>query len=332
MPSEADEKNGCENVRRFLTLERADGKAAGMSGVSPFVVKQILDSIGKLNISLLRDHRILIETNTQEKMEKVLAIEEMGKVPIKVSHHPKLNLSRGVVKCWHFTECNLEELLQEDKMKAQKVVGLRQIKRHLTDAEEAKCYTAKVKPVRKDTGLFIVTFDTPDLPKTLDVGYSVVEVKLYIPKPLRCFQCHRLGHAQISCKNKNAQKKENNEPVIKGKGKGKKKKIIPCVNCSGNHESWSKTCPMYENECQILRFQAENQVNYGTAKILVNFIGKCTNDLSAAKAKAAALKGAALANGKPAVGGKSVCNSGCREHQEKTSEGQKTKKKTGQKF
>ncbi|XP_055702753.1 uncharacterized protein LOC129801565 [Phlebotomus papatasi] len=261
MPSAASQvqQNGQEverHGRRFLLMERADGNPSGMASVLPYNIKDTLNNFGQLKISLLRNHTVLIETQDSNQAKSVLGVTKVGNVAVKVSEHPKLNRSQGVIKCWNFCNCDPAELLEH--LKEYNVVGLRQIKRHMTPAEEAKCIEQKKKPRRKNTGIFLVTFDTPDLPSKLNVGLGEVEVQRYIPKPLRCFRCQRLGHAVITCK----EKAEQNLPQKKNK------KPPKCINCSGNHMSWDKTCPVYLSEAAILKIKAEKNVPYCIAKTL----------------------------------------------------------------
>lgn len=267
MPSVASQvqQNGQENEkkgRRFLLMERADGNPSGMASVSPYSIKDTLDNFGELKISLLRDHTVLIETQDSDQTNRVLGVTKVGKVAVKVSEHPKLNRSQGVIKCWNFCNCDPAELLEH--LKKYNVVGLRQIKRHMTHVEEAKCIEQNKKPKRKNTGIFLVTFQTPDLPSTLNVGLGEVEVQRYIPKPLRCFRCQRLGHAVVTCK----EKPELNLPQKKNK------KASKCINCSGNHKSWDKTCPVYLREAAILKIKAEKNIPYCIAKTLIQDTNK----------------------------------------------------------
>ena len=53
--------------------------------------------------------------------------------------------------------------------------------------------------VKKDTekvpnNTLFLTFNTPDLPKEITVGYLKVKVALFVPNPMRCFNCNKSGH------------------------------------------------------------------------------------------------------------------------------------------
>ena len=59
--------------------------------------------------------------------------------------------------------------------------------------------------VKRDTGkvptnTLFLTFNTPDLPKEITVGCLKVEVALFVPNPMRCFNCNKFGHTSQRCK------------------------------------------------------------------------------------------------------------------------------------
>ena len=50
------------------------------------------------------------------------------------------------------------------------------------------------------TNTLFLTFGSPDLPKEITVGYLKVKVALFVPNPMRCFNCNKFGHTSQSCK------------------------------------------------------------------------------------------------------------------------------------
>ena len=41
---------------------------------------------------------------------------------------------------------------------------------------------------------------TPEMPKDITVGYLKVKVALFVPNPMRCFNCNKFGHTSQRCK------------------------------------------------------------------------------------------------------------------------------------
>ena len=52
---------------------------------------------------------------------------------------------------------------------------------------------------RKQTGTFILTFQSQTLPKYIRVGYYRVAVSQFIPNPIKCYKCQKFGHTKFNC-------------------------------------------------------------------------------------------------------------------------------------
>ena len=50
------------------------------------------------------------------------------------------------------------------------------------------------------TNTLFLTFSSPELPKEITVGYLKVKVALFVPNPMRCFNCNKFGHTSQRCK------------------------------------------------------------------------------------------------------------------------------------
>ena len=50
-----------------------------------------------------------------------------------------------------------------------------------------------------ETNTLLLTFDRVNVPKSLRIFYRVVPVDVYVPNPLRCFNCQRFGHHENNC-------------------------------------------------------------------------------------------------------------------------------------
>ena len=53
--------------------------------------------------------------------------------------------------------------------------------------------------MKKDTGVvptntLFMTFNTPDLPKEIPVGYLEAKVSMFAPNPMRSYNCSDTGH------------------------------------------------------------------------------------------------------------------------------------------
>ena len=104
---------------------------------------------------------------------------------VKVSIHKTLNSSRGVIRCRDFAD--LSEVEIRDELKDQGVVGVNRM-------------TLKTEGKVIPTITLFLTFGSPELPKEITVGYLKVKVALFVPSPMRCFNCNKSGHTSQRCK------------------------------------------------------------------------------------------------------------------------------------
>ena len=82
----------------------------------------------------------------------------------------------------------MSEVEIRDELKDQDVIGVNRV----TLKKEGKVIPTNT--------LFYLTFGSPDLPKEITVGYLKVKVALFVPNPMRCFNCNKFGHTSQRCK------------------------------------------------------------------------------------------------------------------------------------
>ncbi|CAF3642179.1 unnamed protein product [Rotaria socialis] len=131
------------------------------------------------------------------------------------------------------------------------------------------------KSINKDpTPLLILTIGGRKLPSKILCGYCSYTPELYIPRPLRCFQCQRFGHGQRNCTSE----------VACGKCSGKHDtkscptpQNISCLNCKGQHPAYANSCPVYkphtlykQNISSLSRSFADVTVSSAPANLLVS--------------------------------------------------------------
>lgn len=72
------------------------------------------------------------------------------------------------------------------------------------------------------------------LPKSVQIGYMSYSVREYIPKPIRCYKCQRMGHTAQQCKGKMRCARCGGQHEY---GKCEKETKIKCCNCGGEHSA-----------------------------------------------------------------------------------------------
>ena len=112
--------------------------------------------------------------------------------------------------------------------------------------------------VIKSTNTYVLTFNTPILPKKIKVAFLSVNVEVYIPNPLRCYQYQVFGHHEDYCMKKpicgncGGERHCNDDRNCKNTAK--------CVNCNGNHPVFSRDCPTWKKEQAILKVKYEKSI------------------------------------------------------------------------
>ena len=98
---------------------------------------------------------------------------------------------------------------------------------------------------------------------------------LFVPNPMRCFNCNKLGHTSQRCKF-----------AAKCPGCGKDKHAGRCYNCNGPHASSAKDCPVCQKKKEIHRVRVEKRISFPEARLLAE--AKMLTVVSGGKTYAAA--------------------------------------------
>ena len=235
---------------RFLVISSSsseDGK--NLTTLSPFAINKGIEGVvgTPKSIKRLRSGDILVEVSRSTQANNLLKTKSLIDVPVQVTPHRSLNSSKGVIRCPDIKNCSDEEIL--DNLASQHVTHLYRI-------------SVLREGGRKPTGTFILTFNTPELPKTLRIGYLQVRVEVYVPNPVRCFKCQRYGHFKTNCSRAATCEKCGQEGHAGDTCEGSPH----CVNCQDCHPANSKSCPKWVEEKQIQKIKASGNITYKEAR------------------------------------------------------------------
>ncbi|GBN55059.1 hypothetical protein AVEN_204340-1 [Araneus ventricosus] len=166
-----------------------------------------------------------------------------------VSPHSALNSSKGVITCGRLLNLSNEEITQELGSQGVKDVRRINIRRN-----------GELLPTKH----FILTFSTPRLPEYIKAGYVRCSVRPYIPNPLRCFKCQRFGHSKTNCRGTLTCAR----CAAAGHESTDCNAVEKCVNCDGKHTSFSRSCPKWKVEKEIVATKFKN-ISFPEARRLV---------------------------------------------------------------
>jgi len=239
-----------ESFPHFLVVEATDSTPIKYS---IFTIQKILQcAVGNVkSAKKLRSGAVLVEVNSKPMAKRAMSMTTWVDTAIKVSPHRSLNSSRGVIRCRDFRDCDDHEVM--DALRSQGVIDVKHIQ-------------AKKDNVLQPTNTFILTFSSPSPPKLIKAAYMRISVELFVPNPLRCYQCQKFGHGKNSCQ----------RPALCAQCGGRDHQESDChadphcVNCGGNHTCYSKDCPEWARQKEITKIKFERNVSFGEAKQIVD--------------------------------------------------------------
>lgn len=247
---------------RFLVMESTDN-IKSLSSLSPFIVEKAMKGIsGEIkSVKKLSTGTLLIEATRELQVTNLLNLTSFAGVPIKVSPHRSLNSCKGVITDRDLAKLDPDELVEE--LKAQNVT-------------QARVITQNRGGIRSKTNSIILTFAAPSLPSNINVCYQRLQVRPFIPNPLRCFKCQKYGHHQSTCKHAEVCPKcsltsHGDEPCTGP---------VNCVNCGGDHPAYVSACPVWKREKDICRVKVTSNVSYPEARKLAQAMPATTNTLT----------------------------------------------------
>ena len=59
--------------------------------------------------------------------------------------------------------------------------------------------TVRRDDIMKPSNTFVFIFNSPNIPIVIKLGFMQVKVYVYIPNPLRCYNCQVFGHHENKC-------------------------------------------------------------------------------------------------------------------------------------
>jgi len=123
-----------------------------------------------------------------------------------------------------------------------------------------------VNGVLEPTHRYIITFNKPDLPESIKItSWHFELLEAYLPKPMRCLACQRVGHTKKHCR----RPETTCSQCAEDRHVSRQCSIQPprCVNCGGEHNAMSNKCPHYLYKSEVLATMTVNK--YPTMKLQI---------------------------------------------------------------
>lgn len=227
-----------------------------LSRISIFGVQKGLEGITTqiTRVSPQKSGELLILAKTKAAATKLINAKNLGGIcKVECKEHPFLNLSKAKIYCPALID------LPEDEIKA----GLE---------DQGVTEVRKIKKWKDgnliNTPLHILSYNCPEIPKYVKVGYLQIETTLYIPSPLRCTTCQKYGHGKKRCADVQGvatcgkcAEKITTENLHNNCNKAEK-----CANCSESHASYSRDCNVYKQEAEIIKIKTVDRISFQMAR------------------------------------------------------------------
>ena len=238
----------------FITLQSTQD-ARDITKLSRFALQngvELITGSPVSSITSLRSGGILVKAVTQQQSKSLLNATMFIDIPIKAEPHKTLNTSRGILRCRNLRDCTDEEI--STNLAAQGVTLARRI---ITNRHQ--------NPTPTNT--IILTFDSPSPPAFVTICYEIFPVEQYIPNPLRCSRCQQYGHHHTRCN-------PSKPPICAVCGESGHSsttetpcsKTPNCFHCKGSHTTYSKECPTWSQEKQIITLKTTLNIPFPEAR------------------------------------------------------------------
>jgi hypothetical protein len=148
-----------------------------------FIIKELQGIAGAVRtVRKLRNGTLLVETSSDKQSQQILKAASFGNLyKITVQPHSSLNTSRGVISCSDLVYATDAEIKEE--LASQGVTDIYRIK-------------TRVDGTLKPTSTIVLTFKTPQPPQKTVAGFHILNVRIYIPNPMRCFCSHTTNNCK----------------------------------------------------------------------------------------------------------------------------------------
>ena len=243
------------DTKRFFIIEGPENTKLWMDIDTISANQELIRALrGKpKRVSELREGDLLVEVANKEQSDRIRQIKKLGGFTVSVSEHKSLNSTKGTIHSKRF--CDLDD----------EVLSAELAKDHVTEIYRFK---RKEGDSLINTGTMILTFANFALPEKVSIGWTIYDVREYIPNPRRCYRCQKYGHGSRACRSQDDRcancgdfghtDRDCSNPTL-------------CCNCQEDHPSFSKKCQTYLREKEILTVMTREKIRYPEAKKKLGF-------------------------------------------------------------
>lgn len=241
---------------RFFTITSTGNR--NLSEIDTILANEELESIlggSPRDIRELRSGGLAVEVRSAEQSRAILNLKALAGCDVNVISNDRMNQCKGTI---YYR--NGPGYTEEQICNALNKTG---------DTRVAEVYRMKkrVNGTLVDMPVYLITFQSTQLPSHVIIGWTRCSTRQYIPRPRRCFNCQRFGHGAKTCR-------DERKTCAQCSVKFSEEEMHPnpctaaakCSNCDEAHAASSPTCTDYKIEQEVLNLQAHERLSYFAAK------------------------------------------------------------------
>lgn len=201
---------------------------------------------------VLRNGSMLLKSKSHEQSCNIEKIKSIGNIQVKATPHRKLNSSQGTVLARKWDKYTCEEICD-----------------HLHHAQVTDVKKLPSRPNKRYNGSrYLLTFNSIQPPESIRAGLEKLDVRLYVPRPRRCFNCQGFGHVGKHCRSTNSIC-QNCAEVTHTTPDEQCERRPKCRNCHSDHSASDPMCPMYQIEQEIITIVTKDKISFQEARKIV---------------------------------------------------------------
>ena len=172
-------------VSKYICIVSCNSDKLGLQNQIK-VQKLLSNLIGSVkSINSTKAGNLIVECIDNQQYKTLLKSTHLGEWVIKVYVPKSMNTSIG---CIYNVPLNITEDEIKDVLKQQNVSNCVRL-----------TYFDKEKKERQPSNTVKLYFNVPELPIRISLGFRMYKTKLFIPRPIQCFNCQQFGHMQSDC-------------------------------------------------------------------------------------------------------------------------------------
>lgn len=239
--SEAIKEMSGKEIKVIITFAKQTEQQAHPVKLSKIIEKEI--GVVKA-VSCLSNGRIMIKCMDQKQKEKIMKMKMLAGARITCTEIG--NKVQGVISGVPLN-VSMDDI--KGSLSGGAVISARRLQMW---KDNKKCESMSV----------MIQFEGINLPIRVKLGFVSFSVREYVPPPLRCFKCQRMGHTASVCKGKMRCAKCGGEHDY---GKCEEGAEIKCCNCGGRHSAAYAGCPVQQEAREVQKIKTVQHLTYAEA-------------------------------------------------------------------